>query len=106
MLNSHDSQLFSAPMRSHEYSTPPTNQSPPLGREYSLLQTHSPTADENSIGVKIEYVDHNALNQSPDRYGGGSPKYDQGYHDDGRIKELKTENGNNQTYVTLPPFLN
>ncbi|KAJ8972504.1 hypothetical protein NQ314_000148 [Rhamnusium bicolor] len=107
MLNSHDSQLFSAPMRTHEYSTPPANQSPPLGREYSMLQTHSPSADENSIGVKIEYVDHNTVNQSPERYGNASPKYDQGFHEDGRIKEIKPEAGNgNQTYVTLPPFLN
>ncbi|KAJ8983133.1 hypothetical protein NQ317_014708 [Molorchus minor] len=97
MLNSHDNQLFSAPMRTHEYSTPPSNQSPPLVREYSMLQTHSPNADENSIGVKIEYVDHNAINQSPGK----------GFHDDGRIKEIKAEGANaNQAYVTLPPFLN
>lgn len=107
MLNTHDSQLFSAPMRTHEYSTPPSNQSPPLGREYSMLQTHSPNTDENSIGVKIEYVDHNTLSQSPERYSGGSPKYDQVYHDEGRLKDSKPENGNgNQMYVTLPPFLN
>ncbi|XP_050500056.1 retinal homeobox protein Rx-B [Diabrotica virgifera virgifera] len=108
MLNSHESQLFSAPMRSHEYSAAPANPSPPLGREYSMLQTHSPSADENSIGVKIEYVDHNAaLSQSPDWYENGSPKHEQTYHDDGRIKELKPEAGNgNQTYVTLPPFRN
>ncbi|KAG5896638.1 hypothetical protein JTB14_009545 [Gonioctena quinquepunctata] len=107
MLNSHDSQLFSAPIRTHEYSTPPANHSPPLGREYSMLQTHSPPADENSVGVKIEYVDHNALSQSPEWYENGSPKHEQGYHDDGRIKDLKTETGNGgQTYVTLPPFRN
>ncbi|CAG9768659.1 unnamed protein product [Ceutorhynchus assimilis] len=95
MLNSHDTQLF----RTHEYSTPPVNQSPPLGREYSMLQTHSPTGDENSIGVKIEYVDP-SLSQSPERYG-GSPKYDQSYE-----KDLKPDGNGNQTYVTLPPFLN
>lgn len=107
MLNSHENQLFGTPMRTHEYSAPPANQSPPLGREYSMLQTHSPTTDENSIGVKIEYVDHNPLSQSPERYGGSSPKYDQGFHDDGRMKDTKPDNGNgNQTYVTLPPFLN
>nr|XP_023015302.1 retinal homeobox protein Rx-B [Leptinotarsa decemlineata] len=107
MLNSHDSQLFNAPIRAHEYSTPPANHSPPLGREYSMLQTHSPPADENSIGVKIEYVDHNVLGQSPEWYENGSPKHDQGYHDDGRMKELKPEGGNGgQTYVTLPPFRN
>lgn len=113
MLNSHDNQIFGGPMRTHEYSTPIPNQSPPLVREYSLLQTHSPTADENSIGVKIEYVNH-TMNSSPERYGNISPKYDsnilhgmkQEY--DGRIKDtVKTEAGNNnQTYVTLPPFLN
>lgn len=100
MLNSHDTQLFSAPMRAHEYATPPSNQSPPLGREYSMLQTHSPSGDENSIGVKIEYVDPN-LSQSPERYANGSPKYDQGYE-----KDLKPDGNGNQTYVTLPPFLN
>ncbi|CAH1117801.1 unnamed protein product [Phaedon cochleariae] len=105
-LNAHEAQLFSGPMRSHEYSTPPANQSPPLGREYSMLQTHSPSADENSIGVKIEYVDHNTLSQSPDWYEHGSPKHDQGYHEDGRIKELKPDGNGNQTYVTLPPFRN
>ncbi|ENN78432.1 paired box protein Pax-6 isoform X2 [Dendroctonus ponderosae] len=104
MLNSHDTQLFSAPMRAHEYSTPPTNQSPPLGREYSMLQSHSPATDESSIGVKIEYVDPN-LSQSPERYANGSPKYDQTY-EDGRLKELKSDGNGNQTYVTLPPFLN
>ncbi|XP_060518359.1 retinal homeobox protein Rx-B-like isoform X4 [Cylas formicarius] len=100
MLNSHDNQLFSAPMR-HDYSTPPSNQSPPLGREYSMLQTHSPSAvgDENSIGVKIEYVDHN-LNQSPERYGSVSPKYDQTY-DDGRLKDIKPENGNDAKNITV-----
>ncbi|XP_076254882.1 homeobox domain-containing protein reversed polarity isoform X2 [Rhynchophorus ferrugineus] len=104
MLNSHDSQLFTGPMRTQDYSTPPANQSPPLGREYSMLQTHSPTADENSIGVKIEYVDPN-LSQSPERYTTGSPKYDPSY-EDGRLKELKSDNNGNQSYVTLPPFLN
>lgn len=106
MLNSHDSQLFSAPpiRGSHDYSTPPSNQSPPpLGREYSMLSTHSPVTDENSIGVKIEYVDPN-LSQSPERYQNGSPKYDQTF-DDGRLKELKSDGGS-QNYVTLPPFLN
>ncbi|XP_049822569.1 homeobox protein ceh-8 isoform X2 [Aethina tumida] len=105
MLNSHDSQLFSAPIRSHDYGTPPATQSPPLGREYSMLQTHSPTAEDNSIGVKIEYVEHN-LNGSPERYATGSPGYDHRFHEEGLQKEIKTENGNNQTYVTLPPFLN
>ncbi|XP_057664456.1 retinal homeobox protein Rx-A [Diorhabda carinulata] len=107
MLNSHENQLFSAPIRSHEYATASVNNpSPPLGREYSMLQTHSPTTDENSIGVKIEYVDHTAaLNQSPDWYENGSPKNDTTYHDDGRLKELKSDNGN-QTYVALPPFRN
>ncbi|KAL1512568.1 hypothetical protein ABEB36_002142 [Hypothenemus hampei] len=104
MLNSHDTQLFSAPMRNHEY-TPNSNQSPPLGRDYSILQTHSPAADENSIGVKIEYVDPNNLSQSPERYANGSPKYEQAY-DDSRLKELKPDGNGNQTYVTLPPFLN
>lgn len=70
-----------------------------------MLQTHSPTADENSIGVKIEYVDPN-LSQSPERYGNGSPKYDQTSYEDGRLKELKPDGNGNQTYVTLPPFLN
>ncbi|CAH1110259.1 unnamed protein product [Psylliodes chrysocephalus] len=108
MLNSHESQLFSAPMRTHEYTAAPPNQSPPLNREYSMLQTHSPSADENSIGVKIEYVDHNvAMSQSPDWYENGSPKHEHGYQEDGRLKELKSETGNgNQTYVTLPPFRN
>ncbi|XP_050308818.1 retinal homeobox protein Rx-B [Anthonomus grandis grandis] len=105
MLNSHDSQLFAAPpMRTHDYSSPPTNGSPPLGREYSILQTHSPAGDENSIGVKIEYVDPN-INQSPERYGNGSPKYETSY-DDGRLKELKQDGNGNQTYVSLPTFLN
>lgn len=113
MLNPHDSQLFGTPMRAHEYTTSLANQSPPLTREYSMLQTHSPTADENSIGIKIEYVNH-TLNGSPERYGNMSPKYDPNLmHDgkqdyDGRIKDpIKTESGNNNhTYVTLPPFLN
>ncbi|XP_066260556.1 retinal homeobox protein Rx-A [Euwallacea similis] len=100
MLNSHDSQLFGGTMRTHEYSTPPTNQSPPLGREYSMLQTHSPAAEEGSIGVKIEYVDPN-LSQSPERYANGSPKYEHEYQ-----KELKADGNGNQTYVTLPSFLN
>lgn len=114
MLNSHESQLFGAPMRGHDYGTPLNNPSPPLSREYSMLQTHSPIADENSIGTKIEYVNVNhTLNASPERYGGMSPKYEanllhevkQDY--DGRIGEqIKTEAGSNQTYVTLPPFLN
>ncbi|XP_030755057.1 paired box protein Pax-6-like isoform X2 [Sitophilus oryzae] len=104
MLNSHDSQLFTAPMRAQDYGTPPNNQSPPLGREYSMLQTHSPTADENSIGVKIEYVDPN-LSQSPERYANASPKYDPSY-EDGRLKDLKQDGNGNQSYVTLPPFLN
>ncbi|KRT81545.1 Homeobox domain-containing protein [Oryctes borbonicus] len=112
MLNSHDSQLFGAPMRAHEYATPLPNQSPPLTREYSMLQTHSPTGDDNSIGTKIEYVNH-TLNASPERYGNVSPKYDaslmqevkQEY--DGRLKDqVKIETNSNQTYVTLPPFLN
>lgn len=109
MLNSHENQLFGAPMRTHDYTTAPANNpSPPLGREYSMLQTHSPSADENSIGVKIEYVDHNAaLSQSPDWYENGSPKHEPSFHEDGRLKELKSDNGNsNQTYVTLPPFRN
>lgn len=92
-------------MRTHEYTPPLANQSPPLGREYSMLQTHSPSADENSIGAKIEYVNH-TLGGSPERYGNMSPKYETNYHEDGRIKEIKSEHGNNQTYVTLPPFLN
>ncbi|CAH2001841.1 unnamed protein product [Acanthoscelides obtectus] len=111
MLNSHDGFRTA-----HEYVPPPGEPSPPPtalsggGREYSMLQaSHSPTTDDGSIGVKIEYVDHNGttITHSPERYGNGSPKYDQGYHDDGRLKELKAENGNGgQTYVTLPPFLN
>lgn len=117
MLNSHDNQLFGAsgPMRTHEYTGPlASNQSPPqLTREYSMLQTHSPTnADENSIGAKIEYVNH-TLNASPERYGSMSPKYDANLmHDvkqeyDNRIKDqIKTEPNANQTYVSLPPFLN
>ncbi|RZC42425.1 Homeobox domain containing protein, partial [Asbolus verrucosus] len=106
MLNSHDNQLFGGPMRAHEYTPPLANQSPPLGREYSMLQTHSPTADENSIGAKIEYVNH-TLSASPERYANMSPKYEANYHEDGRIKDqIKNEHGNNQTYVTLPPFLN
>ncbi|EFA04590.1 retinal homeobox protein Rx-B [Tribolium castaneum] len=104
VLNSHDSQLFGAPMRAHEYTPPLANQSPPLGREYSMLQTHSPTGDSDSIGAKIEYVNH-TLNASPERYANMSPKYEPSYHEDGRMKEVKNEHGN-QTYVTLPPFLN
>lgn len=112
MLNSHDNQLFGAPMRAHEYTTPLPNQSPPLTREYSMLQTHSPTGDENSIGTKIEYVNH-TLNASPERYANMSPKYEanlmqevkQEY--DSRLKDpVKLESNSNQTYVTLPPFLN
>lgn len=103
MLNSHDSQLFGGPMRTHEY--PLNNPSPPLAREYSMLQTHSPTGDE----AKIEYVNHSGLNGSPDdRYGGSmSPKYEANL-----LHEVKQEYGDkiktetNQTYVTLPPFLN
>lgn len=112
MLNSHDSQLFGGPMRSHEYTTPLNNPSPPLAREYSMLQTHSPIADENSIGTKIEYVNVNhTLNASPERYGNMSPKYEvnllhevkQDY--DGRMGEqIKTEGNSNQTYATLPPL--
>ncbi|KAK5647134.1 hypothetical protein RI129_005598 [Pyrocoelia pectoralis] len=113
MLNSHDNQLFGAPMRSHEYGTPLANQSPPMSREYSMLQTHSPTTDENSIGVKIEYVNH-SLNGSPERYTSMSPKYDTDLmHEvkqnefDNRIKDaIKLEPNSNQNYVTLPPFLN
>lgn len=108
MLNSHDAQLFSAPMRTHEYSTPPTNQSPPLGREYAMLQAHSPSTDENSIGIKIEYVEPKIEYvdpNSPERYATASPKYDQAY-DDGRMKDIKPVGNGNQTYVTLPPFLN
>lgn len=99
-------------MRAHEYASPLPNQSPPLTREYSMLQTHSPTGDDNSIGTKIEYVNH-TLNASPERYGNMSPKYEanlmqevkQEY--DGRLKDqVKIEANSNQTYVTLPPFLN
>ncbi|KAF5277688.1 hypothetical protein FQR65_LT03668 [Abscondita terminalis] len=113
MLNSHDSQLFGAPMRTHDYGTSLANQSPPMSRDYSMLQTHSPTGDENSIGVKIEYVNH-SLNGSPERYTNMSPKYDTDLmHDvkqnefDNRIKDaIKLEPNSNQNYVTLPPFLN
>ncbi|KAF5305664.1 hypothetical protein FQA39_LY09153 [Lamprigera yunnana] len=106
MLNSHDSQLFGAPMRTHDYNTPLANQSPPMSREYSMLQTHSPTADENSIGVKIEYVNH-SLNGSPERYTNMSPKYDNDLmHDvkqnefDTRIKDtIKLEPNTNQNYT-------
>lgn len=114
MLNSHDNQLFGGPMRTHEYTTAPlSSQSPPLTREYSMLQTHSPTGDDNSIGVKIEYVNH-TLNGSPERYGNMSPKYDSSglMHDmkqeyEVRIKDtIKTEGSNAQTFVTLPPYLN
>lgn len=95
MLNStHDAQLF-PPMRPHDFTAAPS-QSPPLGREYSMLQTHSPGAED----AKIEYVAH--MGGSPERYGGVSPKYET-YQD---IKEhVKGENGG-QSYVTLPPFLN
>ncbi|CAH0556516.1 unnamed protein product [Brassicogethes aeneus] len=106
MLNSHEGQLFSTPIRAHDYTTPP-NQSPTLGREYSMLQTHSSNDEENGIGVKIEYVDQTTnLNESPERYTSGSPNYEHGFHEEERIKEIKSENGSNQTYVTLPPFLN
>ncbi|XP_017768641.1 PREDICTED: retinal homeobox protein Rx-A [Nicrophorus vespilloides] len=111
MLNSHDNQLFAAPLRAHEYGPPLTNQSPPLNREYSMLQTHSPNAEEAAIGTKIEYVNH-INGGSPERYGNISPKYDTNMmHDikqeyDSRIKEIKIEPNTNQTYVTLPPFLN
>lgn len=113
MLNSHDSQLFGAPMRVHEYTPPLANQSPPLPREYSLLQTHSPGQDENSIGVKIEYVNHN-MSSSPETYNNMSPKYEQNIlhgvkqEYDGRVKDgVKNDVGNNnQNYVALPPFLN
>lgn len=119
MLNSHDNQLFGTPMRSHDYNNTTTplapNQSPPtLTREYSMLQTHSPTGDDNSMGPKIEYVNHTISNSPDERYVGNiSPKYDANLmHDvkqeyDIRIKEqIKTEPNANQTYVTLPPFLN
>ncbi|KAB0798028.1 hypothetical protein PPYR_09021 [Photinus pyralis] len=109
MLNSHDNQLFGAPMRSHDYGAPLANQSPPMSREYSMLQTHSPTADENSIGVKIEYVNH-SLNGSPERYTNMSPKYDADLMHEVKQNEfkdaIKMEPNSNQSYVTLPPFLN
>lgn len=99
-------------MRTHEYTAPLANQSPPLSREYSMLQTHSPSTDENSIGVKIEYVNH-TLNGSPERYANMSPKYDTNLmHDvkqeyDNRVKDhVKSEPATSQLYVTLPPFLN
>ncbi|KAL3281769.1 hypothetical protein HHI36_004970 [Cryptolaemus montrouzieri] len=103
-LNSHDSQLFGTTMRTHEYIAPLANQSPPLSREYSLLQTHSPNADDSGMGMKIEYVNH--IKTSPEHYDNISPKYEANFHEDGRLKDIKGENGNNQTYVTLPPFLN
>lgn len=70
-----------------------------------MLQSHSPTGDE----TKIEYVNHGGLNGSPDdRYGGNiSPKYEASL-----LHEVKQDYGDkvksetNQTYVTLPPFLN
>lgn len=114
MLNSHESQFFGAPMRSHEFAPPLANQSPPMSRDYSMLQSHSPSQDENSIGVKIEYVNH-SLNGSPERYANMSPKYETDLmHDvkqndfDNRIKDpiIKIEPNTNQNYVTLPPFLN
>lgn len=90
-------------MRAHEY--PLNNPSPPLPREYSMLQTHSPTGEE----AKIVYDSHGGLNGSPDeRYVGNlSPKYEASL-----LHEVKQDYGEkvkaeaNQTYVTLPPFLN
>lgn len=106
MLNSHDSQLFGGPMRAHEYiTTPLANQSPPISREYSMLQSHSPPADENSIGAKIEYVNH-TLSGSPERYDSEIMHEVKQEEYDGRMKELKSEGSGGQTYVTLPPFLN
>lgn len=98
-----DGQLFnSGPMRTHEYLTPLVGHSPPL-REYSMLENHSPTgADDNSMGMKIEYI--NNL-KSAEHYDNISPKYEANYQDDGR-KEIKSENGSHASYVTLPQFLN
>lgn len=83
VASQHDAQLFGRP---HEYSSPLSDQSPPLGRaDYSLLQTHSPsdgTSDEHSLATKIDY---------------GVDQEDQ----------LKDQTQQSQpTYVTLPPFLN
>ncbi|XP_044750975.1 retinal homeobox protein Rx-B [Coccinella septempunctata] len=102
-LNSHDSQMFGAPLRTHEYMAPLTNPNALLGRDYSMLQTDSPTADDSSMGIKIEYIDQKT---PPEHYDSISPKYETNYRDADRMKVLKNENGNSPTYVTLPPFLN